>query len=157
MVRDAPLRRIAVRRPPGRTHPTQGAVDVMRRALDEHASGCVRVSVAPRLPHPSASVDSNIHRLGCHHSHYECRPMAPMPRGLAFHPLPDDEAWISRAIGLPGWLLPYSLGAIAIAVLIATVRLHPPKSRFMPFLGLGVGGVLGSLLWMELVGPALLP
>jgi len=77
--------------------------------------------------------------------------------GSPSHPLPDDEAWISRAIGLPGWLLPYSLGAIAIAVLIATVRLHPPKSRFMPFLCLGVGGALGSLLWMELVGPALLP
>lgn len=73
------------------------------------------------------------------------------------HPLPDDEAWISRAVGLPGWLLPYSLGAIFIVVLIATIRLHPPGNRLAPFLYLAAGAVLGSLLWLKALGPMLLP
>src|SRR5262249_46052093 len=61
--------------------------------------------------------------------------------GSPTHPMPDDEAWLSRAIGLPGWLLPYCLGVIAVVVIVATIRLHPPESRPMPFLSFGLGGI----------------
>ena len=73
------------------------------------------------------------------------------------HPQPDDETWISRAMGLPGWLLPYFLGAITIALFIATVRLHPPGSRLKPLLCLAAGGAIGSLIWIQILGPFLLP
>jgi hypothetical protein len=72
-------------------------------------------------------------------------------------PMPDDEAYISRAMGQPGWLLPYLLGAVAIIAVVATIRLHPPGDRLMPFLAWSVGGVVGALLWMKVVGPFLLP
>jgi hypothetical protein len=77
--------------------------------------------------------------------------------GSPIHPMSDDEAFISKAMGLPGWFLPYCLGAIAVVVVVATIRLHPPGGRLMPFLSLGLGGVVGSLLWMKVLGPFLLP
>ena len=77
--------------------------------------------------------------------------------GPPSNPMPNDEAWISRGVGLPAWLLPYLLGLIALIVLIATIRLHPRGSRCLPFLSLGLGGVTGTLLWMKIVGPLLLP
>ena len=69
----------------------------------------------------------------------------------------NDENWLSRATGLPGWLLPFCLGAVAIVALIATVRLHPRGSRLVPFLCLAAGGVVGSGLWLTVLGPVLLP
>jgi hypothetical protein len=60
-------------------------------------------------------------------------------------------------MGLPGWLLPYFLGLVAIVVIFATIRLHPPGDRLMPFLAWSVGGVVSALLWMRVVGPFLLP
>ncbi len=74
--------------------------------------------------------------------------------GSPSHPLSDDEAFISRAMGLPGWLLPYFLGLVAI---VATIRLHPPGARLIPFLTWSVGGVVGFFLWMKVAGPFLLP
>jgi len=71
--------------------------------------------------------------------------------------MPEDEAFISRAMGLPAWLLPYFLGAVAIIAVVATIRLHPPGDRLIPFLALGIGGVAGAFLWMKVVGPFLLP
>jgi hypothetical protein len=73
------------------------------------------------------------------------------------HPMPDDEAYISRAMDLPAWLLPYFLGVVAVVAIVATIRLHPPGARLMPFLSLGAGGGLGALLWMKVAGPFLLP
>jgi hypothetical protein len=73
------------------------------------------------------------------------------------HPKPDDEAWISRVMGLPGWLLPWLLATIAVVMIIAIIRLFPPRNRLMPFLALCLGGSAGSYLWMTVVGPWLLP
>jgi hypothetical protein len=47
--------------------------------------------------------------------------------------MPDDEAYLSRAMGLPGWLLPYFLGVVAVIAVVATIRLHPPGDRLLPF------------------------
>jgi hypothetical protein len=77
--------------------------------------------------------------------------------GTPLHPLPTDEAFLAAAIGVPPWLLTYSLGLLAVVALVATVRLYPPRGRLFPFLSLGLGGVLGAFLWMNLVGPFLLP
>jgi hypothetical protein len=72
-------------------------------------------------------------------------------------PLSDDEAFISRAMGLPGWLFPYFLGLVAIVAIVATIRLHPPGARLIPFLTFSVGGMVGAFLWMKVAGPFLLP
>jgi hypothetical protein len=77
--------------------------------------------------------------------------------GSPSRPVPDDEAYISRAMGLPGWFLPYFLGVVAIIVIVATIRLHPPRARLVPFLASAVGGVAGAVLWMNVAGPILLP
>ncbi len=73
------------------------------------------------------------------------------------HPQPDDEAGVSRALGLPQWLLPYVLGVLSVIALVAIIRLHPPGSRLVPFCCLMLGGCLGVFLWFRLVGPFLLP
>ena len=73
------------------------------------------------------------------------------------HPSPDDEAYISRAMGLPGWLLPYLLGLVALVALVVTIRLHPPGARLIPFSSFGVGAMIGFFLWMKVAGPLLLP
>lgn len=73
------------------------------------------------------------------------------------HPQPQDEAHLSQAIGLAAWFLPYLLALSAVLAVIATVRLHPPQSRLLPFFSAGLGGVLGILLWIGLAGPLLLP
>jgi hypothetical protein len=77
--------------------------------------------------------------------------------GPPSHPQPRDETLVSQAIGLPAWFLPYLLGLLAVIALIATMRLHPPGGRSLPFLSLGLGGAIGIHLWMRLVGPFLLP
>jgi hypothetical protein len=76
---------------------------------------------------------------------------------LPSSPMPEDEAFISRAMGLPSWLLPYFLGVVAIIVIIATIRLHPSGSRLKPCLVLTAGGIVGTVVWMKGVGPVLLP
>lgn len=77
--------------------------------------------------------------------------------GPPSHPQPKDEAQISQAIGLPAWCLPYLLGLLAVIAALAIVRLHPPGDRVLPFLSVGLGGVIGTLCWMRLMGPFLLP
>ena len=77
--------------------------------------------------------------------------------GTPSHPRPSDEAFLSRALGLPAYLFPYSFGLLAVIALVGTVRLHPPGGRLLPFLSMLLGSVIGALLWLELVGPFLLP
>jgi hypothetical protein len=77
--------------------------------------------------------------------------------GPPSNPQPPDEALLSRAIGLPSWFLPYLLALAAVIALIACVRLLPPGGRLLPFLSMGLGGAIGIHLWMNIVGPFLLP
>jgi hypothetical protein len=68
-----------------------------------------------------------------------------------------DEVLVSQSLGLPGWLLPCSLGLLAFIPLVATLRLHPPGTRLLPFTFLCSGGLLGTLVWTKLLGPLVLP
>jgi LPXTG-motif cell wall-anchored protein len=77
--------------------------------------------------------------------------------GTPANPQPDDEAFISKALGLPSWLLPYCLALMALIVSVAIIRQHAPGLRLLPFSAIFLGGVIGCALWMRLLGPILLP
>jgi hypothetical protein len=77
--------------------------------------------------------------------------------GPPAHPQPGDEAFLSQAMGLPQWFLPYSLGLFALIALIAIIRLHPRGNRLVPFSSMLLGGVIGCFVWTRVVGPLLLP
>lgn len=69
----------------------------------------------------------------------------------------SDEAYVSRAFGLPPWMLPCVLGAVAVGALFITIRLHPPGRRLLPFASLIVGGTIGVTLWTKVIGPLAFP
>jgi hypothetical protein len=77
--------------------------------------------------------------------------------GSPSDPQPGDEAFISRALGMPGWLLPYLLALLCLLPLYAMVRLHPPGVRLLPFACLLAGVFISGQLWMTLLGALLLP
>jgi hypothetical protein len=77
--------------------------------------------------------------------------------GSPSHPQPGDEVFISQAMGMPGWFLPYLLAPVCVVPLVAVIRLHPPGARLVPFVVLVLGGLTGRQLWMRVVGPFLLP
>jgi hypothetical protein len=77
--------------------------------------------------------------------------------GLPANPQPDDEAFISKALGLPSWLLPYCLTLMALIVLVAIIRQHAVGQRLVPFSAIMLGGCIGCALWMWLIGPIILP
>ena len=77
--------------------------------------------------------------------------------GPPSNPQPNDEAFISKALGLPSWLLPYCLTLVALIALVAIVREHPSGQRLLPFSAIMFGGFIGCALWMWLIGPMLLP
>jgi hypothetical protein len=68
-----------------------------------------------------------------------------------------DEVIVATALGLPPWLVLSLLALLALGALVATVRLHPPGWRVLPFGCAILGGVLGGNLWLRLIGPRLLP
>lgn len=70
---------------------------------------------------------------------------------------PSDEARLSQMIHCPGWLSLCILGLAAIIVIVLIIRLHPRGSRLVPFTAIFAGRAMGSWLWMNAVGPALLP
>ncbi len=67
-----------------------------------------------------------------------------------------DEGKLSVMMGLPRWVLPYTLAAIALVLVVFTVRLHPARSRLVPFCVAVLGCCLGLILW-DNVGPRVLP
>jgi hypothetical protein len=72
-------------------------------------------------------------------------------------PQPPDEAFISQALGMPAWLLPYLFALLCLIPLGAMVRLHPPGARLLPFTCLIVGACAGGLVWLTFLGRFLLP
>lgn len=77
--------------------------------------------------------------------------------GTPSSPQPQDEAMLSQGLGLPIWFLPYALAPLALAFLTAVVRWHPAGSRALPFVCALAGIITGRLLWMNLLGPLVLP
>ena len=77
--------------------------------------------------------------------------------GLAGPPCCLDERYISELLGMPASLLPGILGLLAIIPLVMAVRLHPPRSRLLPFTCLILGGFGAAFVWLRLLGPILLP
>ena len=68
-----------------------------------------------------------------------------------------DEARVSGAIGLRPTVLPCLFAFLAVVALLATMQLHPPGSRLLPFLSMAAGGAIGFFVWIRLAGPLLLP
>ena len=68
-----------------------------------------------------------------------------------------DEVLLMKAWGVPVRLGLVLLALTAITLLVATIRIHPPGGRLVPFTYAGLGGVAGVLLWMHWLGPLLLP
>ncbi len=68
-----------------------------------------------------------------------------------------DEMTLSAAAGAPAWAVLSLLCLLSIGALAFAIRLHPPRSRLLPFAGAGAGGALAAILWLRIVGPWLLP
>jgi len=68
-----------------------------------------------------------------------------------------DEVVLLRASGLPVALGLVLLAGVAASAVVATVRLHSPGSRLLPFAYGFVGGSAGMELWLHGLGPRLLP
>ncbi len=68
-----------------------------------------------------------------------------------------DEMVLSGALGIPSWCLISLLTLAGFCVFIATIRLHPPGSRLLPFVCAGIGGFIGVKVWLHGLGPLLLP
>jgi len=77
--------------------------------------------------------------------------------GSPTHPQPKDEAVLSAGLGFPPWLLPYLLAPVALALLMVAVRLHPRGCRLVPFSSAIFGLCLGVILWLNVLGPRILP
>ena len=67
-----------------------------------------------------------------------------------------DEAAISRLLGLPAWVLPVAIWFPCLWLLVTTIRMHPQGQRLFPFTALFLGMGLGTLLWLEVLGPTIL-
>ncbi len=78
------------------------------------------------------------------------------PFRTAAVPTPD-EVLLLRASGLPVALGLTLLAVLAASAVVATVRLHSPGSRLLPFSYGFVGGSAGMELWLHGLGPRLLP
>ena len=74
-----------------------------------------------------------------------------------WRPSPYDEEMLSVMTGLPGWGLPYFLGAVALVIIAWAIRLHPRGSRLFPFCAAAAGFYLGVVLWLNVLGPRVLP
>lgn len=79
-----------------------------------------------------------------------------LPRATG-NPGSYDEAVLSVAAGLPAWVLPYALAAIALILLALAIHWHPAGGRLVPFCAAAFGCSLGALLWLKVLGPCVLP
>ncbi len=67
-----------------------------------------------------------------------------------------DELRLSAGLGWPELALPLAITAVALLVLGAVVRLHPPEGRAAPLAALLSGAAAGAGLWVFAVGPRVL-
>ena len=67
----------------------------------------------------------------------------------------SDEAGVSTLLGLPPLVMPVALFLSACWMFVAIIQMHPRPLRLRHFGALFLGGVLGGVLWMCFVGPAL--
>ncbi len=68
-----------------------------------------------------------------------------------------DEALVFRVCGIPKWHGFSCLSLLSLIVIVLTIRLHPPRSRLIPFSFACIGGLVGVNLWLRWIGPVLLP
>jgi hypothetical protein len=69
-----------------------------------------------------------------------------------------DEVYISRGLGLWEGTIPLLLGALGILVSAYVIfRIIPPQIRLTFFVSGLLGGGLGFVLWVDILGPILLP
>jgi hypothetical protein len=69
-----------------------------------------------------------------------------------------DEIWLSRQFGIPDITLLLLTGIVGALVLAYVVFRVIPSQQRITFLMSGlVGGLLGAVLWFNVVGPVILP
>jgi len=69
-----------------------------------------------------------------------------------------DEANISRMLELPEFVIPIALGFIGLVICLFVIFKVVPKNQQATFILSGlVGGSVGFVLWMEFLGPIVLP
>ncbi len=74
------------------------------------------------------------------------------------HGFGGDEFVISRVLGIPEWTFPILFGAIGLAICSFVVFRVIPINLHLTFILSGlVGGISGFYLWMNVLGPQLLP
>lgn len=72
--------------------------------------------------------------------------------------LHGDEFGISRMMGMPQWTLPILLGVAGLAICSFVIfRVIPINLRLTFILGGLIGGISGFYLWMNVLGPIVLP
>ena len=69
-----------------------------------------------------------------------------------------DEARISNLLELPSGVFPIIFGVLGLGVSLFVIFKVIPKDKRLTFiLGGLIGGISGSLLWMNIIGPMILP
>jgi len=73
-------------------------------------------------------------------------------------PTGGDEERISLLLGIPRWSLLAASGLIGVIICSVVVGYGVPALQRRPLLiGASVGGAAGYILWMNMLGPYLLP
>lgn len=68
-----------------------------------------------------------------------------------------DEAHVSQALGIPLTFLIILAGVALVAAVVGPYRRLPEPNRGKVMLAMVGGSIVGTVLWMAAVGPALLP
>ena len=68
-----------------------------------------------------------------------------------------DEVKLSAYLGVAPEFLTCAAIALALVILVMTVLLHEPGKRLIPFSSAILGLCLGIILWMNVLGPRVLP
>ncbi len=69
-----------------------------------------------------------------------------------------DEAWISNMLYMPSGVVPIVLGVIGLIISVYVVfKVVPKRTRLSFIIGGFIGGGIGFVLWMNFIGPIVLP
>lgn len=70
----------------------------------------------------------------------------------------DDETWLNHIWGLPDWTLLTVTGMIGLIILTVIIFRFIPAHQRLTFITAGLtGGVAGYGMWLEWLGPVLMP